>query len=336
MNMNVHSVIYASDERGVMPLGIAMHSLVKQAAGNTRYDVYVLSNGITAASRARLGRLTESPRNRHRIIFVDVPPTLLAGHLETEAWPVAAWARIFIPQLLPDVEGVVLYLDIDTLVCQDLHELLTTPLNGKAVGAVLEHLSHAGSHFNARLGIPESAPGYFNSGVLLMDLDRFRDQGLVQQILEYAATHRQQLFCPDQDALNGVLCNNLQPIHHKWNWHDGLTRLMLKRSRTSRLNRGAPIEHAVEAALRPGILHYQGANKPWRYNYRIERERYTQAIRESGFGEYPLPGRTMRLWIKAWLYKPVYWLTWQKLKRLDAHFKKCASAPKQDTTCDRQ
>lgn len=321
MSINTLHIIYASDDRGVMPLGVAIHSLIKHADCNTRYDIHVLSNGISTHSRQRLQQLADNTCDQHRIIFLDVPPTLLAGHLETYAWPVAAWARVFIPNLLPDVQGTVLYLDIDTLVCQDLGALLMTPLNGMAVGAVLEHFSHQGSHFNARLSIPQDSPGYFNSGVLLMDLDRFREQGLVSRILAYAESHRQQLFCPDQDALNGALHNNLQPIHHKWNWHDGLTRLMLRRSRKTKLNRGAPLEHAVEAALRPGILHYQGANKPWRYNYRIERKRYAQGIRESGFGEYPLPGKSARLWLKAMLYAPLYWLTWQRLKRLDAYFK---------------
>jgi hypothetical protein len=77
----------------------------------------------------------------------------------------------------------------------------------------------------------------------------------------------------------------------------------------------------VEAALRPGILHYQGPNKPWHYNYRMERHRYEAVMRRSGFGELPLPGKTFKKALKAFFYTPVYWLTWQKVRRLDRHYR---------------
>lgn len=322
-NPHAYSVVYASDDRGVMPLGVAIYSLLAHAADETIYKVYILSKGISDENQRRISMLLQGKHARHVIAFVDVSNLAAMRDLPTtEKWPIAAWSRVFIPDLLPDEQGVILYCDIDTLVCRDLGALFRTPLNGKAIGVVLEHVSHAHSHFNQRLDIPMACPGYFNSGVMLMDLDVFRQQNLVEHIVQYAETHRDQLTCPDQDALNGALCHNLQPIHHKWNWHDGLTRLLLKRTLKTKLSRGASLEDSVEAALRPGILHYQGPNKPWRYNYRIERKRYEDAIRGSGFGEYPLPGKTCSKQLKSILHAPVYWLTWAKIRRFDLHFRR--------------
>lgn len=327
MTHSTYTVVYASDERGVNPLGVAIHSLLSNASETTTYKVYVLSNGITQGSMGRLNGIAAGERSRHRIIFVDVSELAATCNLPVlERWPVTAWTRIFIPDLLPKDERLVLYCDIDTLVCRDLEELFTTPLRGKAIGGVLEHLSHKGSHFNERLGIPLDCPGYFNSGVLLLDLDVFRQQNLVEKILQYARDYGDRLSCPDQDALNGALCDNFQPIHHKWNWHDGLTRLILKRSGKSTMNRGATLEDSVESALRPGILHYQGQNKPWRYNHRIERKRYEDAMIESGFGEHPLPGKTPIKVFKYLTHVPIYWLTWKKIRKLDAHYQKAKQA----------
>lgn len=316
-----YPVIFASDERGVQPLGVAIYSLLEVADASSVYEVYVLSNGISEQSRKRLRNLFAADHARHSLVFVDVSNLPALSELPATArWPVSMWARVFIPELLPAVSGKVAYLDIDILVCQDLRELFHTPLNGKAIGVVLEHPSHEGSHFNKRLDIPQMAPGYFNSGVMLMDMDVFRQQHLVEKIISFGKAHRDVLDCPDQDALNGALCENLQPIHHKWNWHDGLTRLLLKRNAGARMSRGAALEVAVEAALRPGILHYQGPNKPWHYTYRIERKRYADVMRRSGFGIYPLPGKTLKKQIKAVLYAPVYWLTWLRIRRLYKHF----------------
>ena len=317
-----YTVVYASDDRGVTPLGVAIYSLLSNASNTTTYRVYVLSNGISSDNANRLSHIARGKRSRHRIVFIDVSELATRCELPVkERWPVTAWTRVFIPDLLPQDERLVLYCDIDTLVCRDLEELFNTPLHGKAIGVVLEHVSSKDSHFNERLGMPLDCPGYFNSGVMLLDLDVFRKQDLIEKILRYAREYSDRLTCPDQDALNGALCHNLQPIHHKWNWHDGLTRLILKRSIKSSMNRGATLEDSVEAALRPGILHYQGPNKPWQYNYRIERKRYEQAIIESGFGEYPLPGKTIVKAIKYITYLPIYWLTWKKIRKLDVHYR---------------
>lgn len=319
-----YAVVYASDERGVVPLGVAIHSLFKHASDQTVYAVCILSGGISAESQRKLGGLASGAHGRHGITFIETStlPQMRDLPVREGKWPSAAWARIFIPELLPDQHGVILYCDIDTLVCRDLGELFRTPLDGKAIGVVLEHLSHQGSHFNERLGMPADCPGYFNSGVMLMDLDVFRRQNLIGRIVRYVDEYREALYCYDQDALNGALHDHLQPIHPRWNWHDGLTRLLLVRSGKAELHRGVALQDAVDAALRPGILHYQGKNKPWRYNHRIEGRRYEEALRESGFGEYPLPGKTWMKSLKRKMNAVVYWLTWAKIRRLDRHLRR--------------
>jgi lipopolysaccharide biosynthesis glycosyltransferase len=76
----------------------------------------------------------------------------------------------------------------------------------------------------------------------------------------------------------------------------------------------------VEAALEPGILHYQGVHKPWRYNWRYEGERYERVMREAGLLRGPLPGRTLPAVLKKHLYRPVYRMTARKILRLKEGF----------------
>lgn len=253
---------------------------------------------------------------RHTVQFIDVSG--FASPLAfktTDRWPLVAWSRIFLPDLLPE-EKRVIYCDIDTLACRDLAELYAVDLHGKALGAVLEHYSHPGSHFNERLNIPPEDPGYFNSGVLLMDLDRFRELDLTGRIVRYAAEHHDALTCPDQDALNGALSDEVMPLHPRWNWHDGLTRNILRSDPDKKLWRGARPVEAVEAALCPGILHYMGPHKPWRYNYRMEGPRYALALKDSGALVGSLPGRTWKKVLKKYAYRPLYTLTRWKIRRL--------------------
>ncbi len=312
MKPSDYTVVYASDDRGVTQLGAAIYSLLANASNATTYKVYLLSIGRFGAYVELLNGLEISKHWRHSITFIDVSDLAATCRLTVkESWPVTAWTRVFIPNLLPEDERLVVYCDIDTLVCSDLKKAFETPLQGKATGVDFKHVSLKGSHFNVGLGMPQDCPGYFNSSVMLLDLDVFRKQDLTRKILQYVGEYSDILACPDQDALNGALCHGLRPMHSRWSWHGELTRLSPKRSK-SPMNRGATREDSVGPALRPGIRHYQGPNKPWRYNHRIERRRCEHAIIESGFGEYPLPVKTFIKQTKYFAHVPIYWMTQKK------------------------
>lgn len=115
--------------------------------------------------------------------------------------------------------------------------------------------------------------------------------------------------------MNGALCNRLVRLHPRWNWHDGLTRLIIKRKLTDNLWRGNKAKQSIDAALYPGILHYQGKYKPWRYNWRMEGSRYAECMLRAGLVEkLPLPGWSLAAWIKNRCYKFMYMLTWRKIR----------------------
>ncbi len=316
------TVVFASDSRGLLPLSVAAWSVLETAAEQTVYDICILHDAIPEAEQEKLRSLLARAGARHSVRFLSVED-VLENRLQvtndrwvTNRWPRIAWGRICLAELLPDVQRA-LYLDIDTLVCTDLSPLFETEMGDAALGVVLEHESHEGSHFNNRLEIPQDCPGYFNSGVLLMNLEVFRRDKLIERVMDYAHAHANVLTCPDQDALNGALCDRLCQLHPRWNWHDGLTRQMLKWDPSARLWRGNSPRTSVEAALNPGVLHYQGPHKPWRYCYRIERARYERSMLHAGIVKsLPLPGWNAKTCLKRLLYAPLYAFTWWRIRRL--------------------
>ena len=142
-------------------------------------------------------------------------------------------------------------------------------MRGKVLGAAFEH-TYAPLPPSSRAWAWSLGPDSISSGVLLMDLDAFRKRGLKRGILDFVRRPDIQLLCPDQDALNGTLWDEVTEIHPRWNWSDGwllrCARLPLSATRWRGLK---PIE-ALEAALSPGILHFWGPHKPWHHNHRPE------------------------------------------------------------------
>ncbi len=309
-----------------MPLSVAAWSVLSTASERTVYDICILHDAIPEAEQKKLKSLLARAGTRHSVRFINLD-TVFGKYLKideskwtTKNWPRAAWGRIAVTDLLPDADRVI-YLDIDVLVCTDLSPLFNADMGDAALGVVFERESCEGSHFNKRFEIPLNCPGYFNSGVLLMNLAVFRRDDLVKKVMDYAWTHSDVLTCPDQDALNGALCDRLYRLHPRWNWHDGLTRYIFKWNPASRIWRGNSPKASVGAALYPGVLHYQGVHKPWRYNYRIERARYERAMLDVGIIDHlPLPGWNFETFIKRLVYAPLYAVTWWKIRRLAKRF----------------
>ena len=200
-----YTVCFASDTRGVLPLSVAIWSLVSCAHEETTYDIRLLGDNIPAREVENIRNLVKRAGERHEVSYVEIKDMLPEGLAVKERLPRVTWARVFVARMLPDVDRA-LYLDIDVQVCRDLTELMEMDLEDCVLAGVLEKVPVPGEEFFPELGIPHSSPGYFNAGVLLMDLAAMRRENLVEKVLHFIEKHSEKpLYALDQDALNGAL-----------------------------------------------------------------------------------------------------------------------------------
>jgi lipopolysaccharide biosynthesis glycosyltransferase len=185
-----------------------------------------------------------------RVTFCRLNLSDLLGLKVRAALPTSAYFRLLLSELLPGDLEWVLYLDCDMVVRGDLAPLWETELEGCCVGAVEDPFA-ASQHL---LELAEPAR-YFNSGMMLIDMRRWRTENVGARALEFARANPERLLWADQCALNAVLHRHWHPIEPKWN-------LM-----TPRL--GQLIDekwHFNRDAARIGdkavILHFAGVTKP--------------------------------------------------------------------------
>ncbi|SCF02023.1 Lipopolysaccharide biosynthesis protein, LPS:glycosyltransferase [Micromonospora haikouensis] len=134
----------------------------------------------------------------------------------------AMYLRLLVPAALPDEVRRVLYLDCDTMCTNSLAPLFDVDMGGAPLGAVRDP-------FNRRLldmgGIPGLAEYrdldpyalYFNSGVLLIDVARWKECEVTEKSLAYLARHAHESRYPDQDALNYAVYGNWLRLPRQWN-----------------------------------------------------------------------------------------------------------------------
>jgi lipopolysaccharide biosynthesis glycosyltransferase len=242
---------------GYVPHSAAMlHSVLAHRGELGAHVHYLHTPRLSEDARLLLREMVE--RQGGAISLYEIGDERVEGLPSEELFTPAMWFRIFLPELLPDVDRV-LYLDVDTLAVDSLEPLWRTDLTGYLLGAVTNVFERHRLGRPAMLGL--AGPHvYFNSGVLLLNLVEMRRAGSTAAILDYARGKGAELEWPDQDALNVVLGGRRLGLHPRWNCMNSTLTFPW-----------APEvfgEEAVEEARRhPGIRHFEGPerNKPWHY-----------------------------------------------------------------------
>jgi lipopolysaccharide biosynthesis glycosyltransferase len=229
------------------------------AATSAPVHAYVVAIDLGAEAKCRLMEVGA----RVSWVRLDQAQQELLGSFYTEDrfshW--AAYARVLLGDFLPAIDRVI-YLDTDTVVVGDLTELSAFDLAGCTLGAVNDPLV-AGMYARKVLGPdparPLKIPRYFNSGVMLIDLSRWRRGRVTERLIELLLERRPFAFY-DQDPLNLLLRDDWTELPEPWN------RLVPQPetvpAATSAVGRsGGMRRHLLLDDAK--IVHFIGSRKPW-------------------------------------------------------------------------
>lgn len=220
------------------------------------------------------------------LIARAIPLATVARAPVSDYLPAIVWFRALLPELLPDLDRV-LYLDADLIVTARLDELWETNLDQHALAAVTNPISSYAAGWPRHIGLPGDA-AYFNSGVMLLNLDWLRRNGSSAQVLDFARLNPDKIRWGDQCALNAVLHAHRQCLPLRWN----VLNSFFAREVDPEIFNGADLDAAV---ANPAVVHFEGpgAAKPWHYLCIHPRRRlYRQHRRQTPWRDYVPEGRT--------------------------------------------
>lgn len=179
----------------------------------------------------------------------------------SRGFPLATAYNILAPTYFLADEERAIYLDADMVVTEDLGPLWDTELK-TPVGAVLDaHIVWAASPSMWRPwreeGIVPLTP-YLNTGMMLIDLAKWREQKLTERTLSFLAKY--ELPCVDQDAINLALQGEFDQLHPRYNSMPYHHLIMLRYLDTVESD-----QVIGEAITNPAIIHYHRSffGKPW-------------------------------------------------------------------------
>ena len=215
-------VFLASDDNYAPFAATTIASICK----NTREYVQflVLDGGISAENRAKIAKLSEKFTNCHvEFIPVDTAPfkdfTRTISHISE-----STYSRFILGRIHPEIRRAI-YLDVDVIALGDIVELWSQDLDGYAIGAIRD--CNVGANpverilerrQNKAIGVALDHK-YFNAGVLLIDLEKWRADGVEDSLFEIEFSTRGKIPCQDQDILN-ILFSRLgyAELDPRFNW----------------------------------------------------------------------------------------------------------------------
>lgn len=173
-----------------------------------------------------------------------------------EMYPAVAWLRIFLPDLLPEL-GKILYLDSDLVVRRPLWPLWHTDISRYGLAAASNPMHEEMWAWPQEIGL-DSRADYFNSGVMLINLNWFRANDIPARLIRFATQYPERIHFADQCALNALCYRDRLALHPRWNLLSAYA------------NKGADILDRDEiraAEADPAIVHFEGdmTRKPWHY-----------------------------------------------------------------------
>lgn len=250
------SLLTTLDQKYLPQLRTLLTSLSINNPGEI-FDVFLFHSGLTKENLSDVQR--QCNRYGYNFLAICVEDALFQGAPVTRQYPKEMYYRLLAPHLLPSTVKRILYLDPDTLVINPIRPLWETDLKGNifAAAAHTGKTELANSVNQLRLGTDSD---YYNSGVLLMDLEAGRREIDPPKLFRYVEQHRMELILPDQDILNALYSEQILPLDDAlWNYD--------ARNYSNYLLRSGGICDLQWVMEHTSILHFCGKQKPWKRNY---------------------------------------------------------------------
>lgn len=236
------NIAFAANENYVPHLEISLYSLLRNNKEH-RFNIYVLSSDIGVRSEKKLVDICNHFDNSTiKIIKLNSDRFI---NLKTVAhFSRDIYSRYLLPELLPS-EKRIIYFDSDILVTGDIASLYDINIRDYYVAGVRD-IGISKPDFNNYLnplGLDNAS--YINSGVLVMNLEKIRNDDMVKKLIDTTTQYADMLLHPDQDVINIVFKDKIRKLSGIWNFQDEDRRRKTEELRSVK------------------VIHYTTKWKPW-------------------------------------------------------------------------
>ena len=248
------SILYQFNDSYAPYAGVSIYSLLENNPKAEAVDIYFLGEKLSPFCISRLESLVR--QYGRRITFLNsgrILNKIRELGIPKYRGSFAANMKLFFSSEMNAVTGRLLYIDSDTLVTGSLEELFRLPMGEYPLAMALDSL---GQKHKAYIGLRKEDP-YFNSGVILFDLKKWRELDCEKRLAEHARCFRAHYMSPDQDLLNVALKGYIGRLDARFNFQPVYYRYSVRIYRCYWMQEGYYSgEELLDAKRQPVILHF--------------------------------------------------------------------------------
>jgi lipopolysaccharide biosynthesis glycosyltransferase len=253
----------AADEAFAMPMAVMLRSALKNLASNLQVYIFAIDGGIKESSKKKI--LASLGDKVSFFNWIKAPDSLpdnlpIAKHVLPHINK-STYYRLLLARILPSEIDKIIYLDSDLVVLGDLSKLWEIEIDNSYVLAVQDcGIPSVSAPYGIKkyeeLGILATQK-YFNAGVLVMNIAKWRFEDIEVKLFKYLETYREHVQHHDQEAMNAVFAGKWVEINPQWNQTPLLfTYTSWKESPYLELD-------YYDAVNNPYIVHFASTAKPW-------------------------------------------------------------------------
>ena len=259
-------IFFTIDDSYAPFLAVALNSAIKNSDLQRGYKAIVLYQDLGADNISRLQALqTENFKIELMPIRANMEALddRMSNRLRCDYFTLTIYFRLFIPSMFPQYDKGI-YIDSDVVLTDDIAKLFDIDIGENYIGACndlsIADIPPLVAYTEKAVGV--NAKEYINSGVLLMNLKKMRDDDLEGHFLALLNKYHFDSIAPDQDYLNAMCNGKIYYLEEKWDTMPNDAKPMLTET---------------------SLIHYNLFSKPWCYDGIQYEEQFWNYAQDCGF-----------------------------------------------------
>mgnify|MGYP006329249917 FL=1 len=259
-------IFFTIDDSYAPFLAVALNSAIKNSDPQRNYKAIVLYQDLGADNISRLQSLqTENFKIELMPIRANMEALddRMSNRLRCDYFTLTIYFRLFIPSMFPQYDKGI-YIDSDVVLTDDIAKLFDIDIGENYIGACndlsIADIPPLVAYTEKAVGV--NAKEYINSGVLLMNIKKMRDDDLEGHFLSLLNKYHFDSIAPDQDYLNAMCNGKIYYLEEKWDTMPNDAKPMLTET---------------------SLIHYNLFSKPWCYDGIQYEEQFWNYARDCGF-----------------------------------------------------
>ncbi len=217
---NITLVVVCNDHFAIM-LAALIQSVVSNHKTPEQIELFIIDDHIGQANKNKI--LASFKEENLNVTWLKVDQVIENIQLpeDNSTFPRNVYIRLFIPSFLPQELKKAIYLDVDMIVCKEISVLWNLELGTHPVAAVKDRSETVSNEWGGitnykELGLQADLP-YFNSGLLVFNMELWRNQNITAKIIDCISSNVKYANFPDQYGLNVVLAGQFLELDYRWN-----------------------------------------------------------------------------------------------------------------------